>query len=105
MSDVVKQFRVDGRWFDRNFPKLPDVTGRVGRYKRGRFLVVGIGATANSDGTVSFSMRLRPKPTWYLYRMDRLDKKPRGRFEAHAACDVRKVLKMLTVAQRKAGAA
>jgi hypothetical protein len=100
MRDITKAFRVHAKWVERHLPALMAILNTYGKYRRTFALFAGLNGSENTDGTwtitVHFRVPCRPRIRFVTRR---------GGVDTHQRSDLRKVLKMLTVAHNKAASA
>ena len=93
MDEIERTFVVQSPWMRRRLPKMLQVCGtlnasKIGRTRRGGWLMTGFSGEPKENGTTVVSMRMQKAPQMaaLIYRHD----------------NIGKVLKDLTVAARKA---
>lgn len=93
MDEIERTFVVPSTWIRRRLPKMLQVSGtlnasKIGRTRRGGWLMTGFSCEPKENGTTVVSLRMQkaPRMSAVIYRHD----------------NIGKVLKDLTVAARKA---
>lgn len=93
INEIERTFVVPSTWLRRQLPKMLQVSGtlnasKIGRTRRGGWLMTGFSGEPKENGTTVVSMRMQkaPRMAAVFYRHD----------------DIGKVLKDLTVAAKKA---
>jgi hypothetical protein len=100
MTSIRKTFRVSSDWASRHLPTLLSRLNTYGKYRRGFAFLTDISGKANEDGTATICLLLRSpcRPTLRIVGR-------RKAVETHQRTDLRKILKMLTVAHNKVASA
>jgi hypothetical protein len=100
MVSIKKTFRVSRDWASRHSSELLSSIGTYGKYVRGLAMIVAMDAAANEDGSWTISVQLHSpcRPTLRIVGR-------RKAIDTHQRADIRKTLKMLTVAHNKAASA
>lgn len=93
MGEIERTFVVPTPWIRRRLPKMLQVSGtlnasKIGRTRRGSWLMTGFSGELKENGTTVVSLRMQkaPRMSALIYRHD----------------NIGKVLKDLTVAAKKA---
>lgn len=114
MDELVKTFAVPTAWARRRMSRMYQATGtlnarKIGRMRRGQWMLTGFGGVNRDDGTTLVSVRLQKAPRmWHVIipqGVDSLNQRGRERRRVKMCMyrhdDVGKVLKDLTVAAKK----
>ncbi|NBW19629.1 MAG: hypothetical protein EBR82_67815 [Caulobacteraceae bacterium] len=100
MTNIKKTFRVPSDWASRHLPLIFSRVNTYGQYKRDFAFLTGISGKVNEDGTATICLLLR-SPCRPMFRIVGR----RKGMDSHQRTDLRKILKMLTVAHNKVASA
>jgi hypothetical protein len=100
MVSIKKTFRVPSDWANRHGSALFSSIGTYGKYVRGLAMIVSMDAVPHGDGSLTIRVELHSpcRPTLRIVGRRRA-------IDTHQRADIRKILKMLTVAHNKAASA
>lgn len=114
MDELVKTFTVPTAWAHRRMRRMYQATGtlnarKIGRMRRGQWMMTGFSGESKDDGTTLVSVRLRKAPRMWNFiipqGVDALNQRGREirrvKMCQYRHDDFGKVLKDLTVATRK----
>lgn len=100
MTNIKKTFRVPSDWASRHLPLIFSRLNTYGQYRRDFAFFTDISGKVNEDGTVTICLLLR-SPCRPMFRIVGR----RKGMDSNKRTDLRKILKMLTVAHNKVASA